>query len=484
MTAAPLSVETAAALAKLGRVLEVDEDEIEFLGHLDVDRLRLLHWQILDSFQAANSARLQRVAGAAKLLPAGLVATLAERRFGSVLCAQLVGLVEPARAGQYARHMTPGFMADITARTDPRVAGALARRLDLPVMQAIAVTLVERDDYLTLAGFVDHLPAEIIASILEAIDDNATVVRIARYVEDPTVLDPVVALIPDDRILGLVTAVDDEDLWADGLHLFSQLGNTQITRIADALLRGDPGTIRAAFDGFERHDVWHHGVPVTQAIAVTLVERGDYLTLAGFVDQLAAGIVAAILEAIDDSAAVVRIARYVEDPTVLDPIVALIPDDRILGLVAAVDDEDLWVDGLHLFSQLGDTQITRIAGTLVAGDPEMIRAAFDGFERHDAWHHGIQLLGYLDADEIISVADVLLVLDDDIVARAVDVIDRQDAWDLLVKIALAASTLDEPVRARLRASVAALPEGQIAAFEAAAAHAGHPDLLERILARG
>lgn len=350
--AGEVTIEVDTALAKLARTLDVERAEVAFLDHLDVDVLRDLYWKLNDVLGEANHRRLQGVVAASRLLPAGLAATIGEKWFGPVLCAQLVGLLEPARAGQYAKHLSVEFMADITARTDPRVVGDLIHELSLPTMQEIAVRLVERDDFLTLSHFVGHVPAEVVAAVLDAIEDDAAVVRIARFVDD-----------------------------------------------------------------------LNH----------------------------------------------------------LDPIVARLPDDRIVRLVRAVDDQDLWVDGLHLFSHLGDTQITRLATTIVGADDGVIRAAVTAFDRHGLWEQGIMLVERLDGGDLVSFAEVLLDVDDALVEAAVAAIDAHDAWDTLVRLALAGDDLSGDIRVRLRRLVEELPDSYADAFDRRARQLGHPDLLDRVL---
>jgi hypothetical protein len=348
------TIETDTALAKLARVLEVEPSEVDFLAHLPVEQLRDLRWQVSDTLHAADARRLAGVMASAKLVPIGLAAAIGEKWFGPVLCARLVGLVDPKRGGQYARHLSVDFMADITARTDPRVVGDLVHELDLRSMQEIAAMLLQRGDHLTLSHFVGHLPAEVVAAVLAAIDDNAVVVRIARFVEDLS-------------------------------HL--------------------------------------------------------------------------------------------------DPVVALLPDERIVDLVHAVDAEDLWVDGLHLFSHLSDTQVGRIAATIVRQDTDAVLAAVEAFDRHDLWEPGLRLVEHLDPSDVVAFADVLLVVDDRLIDTALDVIDRIDAWSTLVRVAVAAESLGSPERARLQAIVDQLPVERVQRFEAAATAAGHADLLQRVLAR-
>lgn len=346
------SVELDTALVKLARVLDVDAADVECFAHLDVDDLRAAHWHVVDVLGASDRRRLQGVVGASKLVPTGLAAKIGEKWFGPVLCARLVDLVEPSRAGSFAKHLSAEFMADITARTDPRGVGALTEHLEPATMQAIARVLVERDDHLTLSHFVGHLPAEVIVRILEGIDDHA---------------------------------------------------------------------------------------------------------------------------------AVVRIARYVDDLSHLDPIVALLGDERITALVRAVVADDLWVAGLHLFAHLGAEQVQRVASTIVNQDRAVVRDALDGIARHDLWAPGLELVERLDERDLVLFAEALLELDDAAVLEVVDVVDDLDAWGTLVRIGRVADDLDDEVRARLRTIVDQLPPQRLDRFRAGAEEAGHPGLLDEIL---
>lgn len=220
-----------AALVKLARVLEVDESELDFLEPLDVATLHELREQCAARLHEEDAERLGAVAAAGRLLPAGVSAAIAQRFFGPSLVARLVGLLEPERAAQQARHIDTKFMADVAARADAHVISALSAHLSLTMLQDITKVLVERDDVVTLSLFVGPLPAETIAAILEAVDDHAAVVRIAQYVEQSEALDPIVSLLPDHRVKQLLGAVRDQALSDEAVHLFAQLGDTQTSRL-------------------------------------------------------------------------------------------------------------------------------------------------------------------------------------------------------------------------------------------------------------
>jgi hypothetical protein len=254
------AVQQEAALAKLARVLGTELAEVRFLSDLDLTTLATLRDQISDVFQRNDGKRLSTVTAAAKLVPVPLTATIGERWFGATMCARFVGLLDPKMARQCAKHLSVRFMADITAQTDPRRVSGIVEELPLRTMQSIAANLLERGDYFTLSHFVAYVPSPVVIDILDAIHDHAALVRIATYVEDPAVLDPIVALLPDSRLMALIDAVEQEDLWAEGLHLFGALSSVQITRVATALSEGDGGALSTTLAAFERHDLWAQGL--------------------------------------------------------------------------------------------------------------------------------------------------------------------------------------------------------------------------------
>jgi hypothetical protein len=253
-------VQREAALAKLARVLGAETTDVDFLRDVDVTTLATLRDQISDVLQQTDGKRLSTVVAASKLMPLPLAAAIGERWFGPTICARLVGLIEPRAARQYTKHLSIRFMADITVQTDPRCVSGIVEELPLRTMQAIATTLLERGDYFTLSHFVTYVPSVVVIDILDAIYDHAALVRIATYVEDPAVLDPIVALLPDARLMALVNAVERDDLWAEGLHLFGALSSMQITRVATTLAEGDTGVLSTALAAFERHGLWAQGL--------------------------------------------------------------------------------------------------------------------------------------------------------------------------------------------------------------------------------
>lgn len=430
-----------AALAKLARVLEVDEADVSFLADLPVEDLRDLRNQVSDRLHAADEGRLGKVVAASRLIPLGMAASIGQHWFGATLCARLVGLIEPERGGQFARHLDHEFMADITERTDPRVVTDLVHHLPLESMQGIATTLLDRRDHLTLSHFVGHIPPDTVARILEAITDDAAVVHIAQYVEDLAHLDPVVARLPDSRLLALVAAVHAEDLWVEGLHLFGHLGTEQVSRFATTLVDADPAMLQAAIEGFDRHDLWQEGLAILRDV---------------------------------DGEQMARVATVLID----------LDDDVVLSAITAFDRHDLWSQGLEILGHLEGAHVSRLAQLLTHLDERVLAAAIGAFHRLGLWAQGLELLAQLDAGQVREIATVLVSLDDEIIDGAVAAASEVEIWEPLVHAGVAAEHLPAPVRTRLAAIIDQQPERLVEQFDAAAERLGHPGLRDRLLSSG
>ena len=262
-----------AEYAKLGRTLHADADRLAFLDSVDLDTLAQLRWAVSDRLQGADAARFHAVAAASKLVPVPLAASIARRFFGAELCARLVSVIEPSRGAQFAKVLPVDFMADITQLTDPRGVGPLAERLPTPTMQAIAVALLERDDHITLSHFVPHLPASTVSTILDAVDDDAVVVRIAQYVDDTASLSPIVAELTDSRIERIVDAVAAGDLWHQGLALFEVLAPDQVLRVARVIAALDDDRLVALIDAVDRQSIWPDLLAFLDRLDPTVIER-------------------------------------------------------------------------------------------------------------------------------------------------------------------------------------------------------------------
>jgi len=216
-----------AEILKLARVLGVEPARLAYLARVDADDLQAFREQVTDTLFDANAAALQRMALAARVVPVGVLAKIAEKVFGPLLCARIAGLVDVARGVDVAKRLSPHFLAEVAAELDPRRASAIISRIPLDTVLAVAGELTRKEDWITLGRFVGHLPDLTVRRALERIDDPS-LLRIAFVLDDKRRIDHVVGLLPAHRLGRLVTAASaDEDLWTPALDLLTHLGEAR-----------------------------------------------------------------------------------------------------------------------------------------------------------------------------------------------------------------------------------------------------------------
>lgn len=252
------SVARRGELVKLSRLLGRPPEALGFLTALDAAQLRAVRDAI--SARLFDDARpvLQRVATGAKLLPNGLTARVGEAVFGSILCAQIAGLLSTPHALDLALRMSNGFLAEVSAMIDPRRAGAVISQIPTDRVVAVAHILLEHHDYVTLARFVDFLSTATIAAVIDSIPDELELLRIGAYVESATKLGELVGLLSPERVRAMIAALRGADgiHWMEALAIAEQLDDGWRRTLGDHAAALDPAVLAALAEAAHRFEVW------------------------------------------------------------------------------------------------------------------------------------------------------------------------------------------------------------------------------------
>jgi hypothetical protein len=200
---------------KLARLLGCPESVIAGLSGLDVATLRQLRGACTSMLFDGDRATLQRVAGAARILPGALNALLAEKAMGPVLASRVAGLLPPKDGVEIARRTALNFNVEVTLLLDPRSAAPMLRLMPMDLVVAVTRELVKRREFIVMARFVDTLTDEQIRGCMAVIDDES-MLRIGFFVESPKRLEEVVGLMNDERLQKVVAIAARPDLALGG----------------------------------------------------------------------------------------------------------------------------------------------------------------------------------------------------------------------------------------------------------------------------
>lgn len=222
---------------KLARLLGCEEAQVAALSGLDVPALRALRAACTSMLFDGDRAGLQRVASAAKLMPAALNALLAEKAMGPVLASRVAGLLPPQDAVEIAKRVPLSFNTQVTLLIDPRSAQPMLRRMPLDIVVAVTREVCKRREYIAMARFVDALSDEQIKATMNVLDDES-MLRIGFFVESPQRLEEVVGLMTAERLQKVmaVAAQPELDLGGAVLMLLSGVSPMLRTRLAEAAL--------------------------------------------------------------------------------------------------------------------------------------------------------------------------------------------------------------------------------------------------------
>lgn len=450
-----LRLETAAEILKLERLLGLAPGELGFLADVDPAELRTLRERATDSLFDQGAQSLNRLASAAKLLPSGLVANVAERSFGPLLCARAAAAVDPDKAIDVAKRLSSGFLADATIELDPRRVARIIAGVPTSLVEPVARELGKRGEYVTMGRFLAFVPDHAIAAAMGALSDEA-MLRTAFVLEHKEALDHAVGLLPPDRLPGVLRVASELDLWAEALDLIDHLSQERRGPIAEVMASMEDHVIARLVDAASTADLWDALLPV-----VGVMSDEARLRLAArpaFHDPR-------ILSEIIGAAA--RDGRLWPD---LLPLVEALPDEArgraadtiaeqdrvaVTGLIGAVQELGLWSTLLPVVRTMGEESRTRLAAMGALHDEAVIRAIVLAAADEDCWVDLAPLLRVLpdDAMEIVQavvaglpqptlttmlrqamraadtlrpLVDIFLELDDAGVRRIVEIVDAAD----------------------------------------------------------
>ena len=266
-----------AEILKLARLLGARAETLAFLEKLDTGALRQLRERTTAALYDADHHHFHRVASASKLLPASVTALIAEKALGPFLCARIAGLLPASRAVDIARRLHSGFLADVCLDIDPRHVRDLIAGVPADRVVDVAMELARRREYITMARFVDCLPEPAMRAILGALRDNAALLRIGFFVEDPAALSDVIRMLPEARLHNMIVAAieGDAELWPEALALINSIAEPQRRHMAAIASRLDDARLQRLVQRTQEQALWPSLLPL-----VTEMEAADQKRLA------------------------------------------------------------------------------------------------------------------------------------------------------------------------------------------------------------
>jgi hypothetical protein len=247
-------------VAKLAQAMGADANQFAFLAAVPAATLRTLRHEIEAATYRRHESRFDRLAAITKLVPPGVVATIAQKALGPQLAARVAGAMPVEDAVKIARHLDPEFIADMAPSLDPRRIGPIAGQLSDELIVEVGRLLLRRRQYVTAGRLVPVITLSALEELIGLIG-GTEILQIALFVDHPADLERVVDLLPDDRLFDIVQAAAINAHLDEAVMLMESLPVRQAARIIGQAARQQDGVRNIVIETVARNHTWDAVLP-------------------------------------------------------------------------------------------------------------------------------------------------------------------------------------------------------------------------------
>lgn len=352
-----------AEVLKLARVLGTPPSQLEYLHKLDAATIRRLREQTSASLFDADRKLFQRIAATTKLLPAQLIAIIAEKAIGPLLCARTTGLLPPERAVEISRRLKAGFLADLCIELDPRSARDVIAAMPGDRVVEVSRELARRGEYITMGRFVDCLDDDAIRATMADLRDDEVLLRIGFFVEDKQRLSDIIDLLPRERLLNIVrvAAGGDAELWPEALSMINSIEDAQRRQMANLAAELEESAIVRMIESTQAQGLWPAMLPV-----VAMMNSDSQRRLINLPALQNEAVLIAIIQAADSAELWHQLLQLIalmdsDSQRHLINMPVLQNEAVLAAFIQAVDSADLWTQLLPLVALMDNAGQARAA---------------------------------------------------------------------------------------------------------------------------
>ncbi|MFE9581754.1 hypothetical protein ACFYO1_35635 [Nocardia sp. NPDC006044] len=225
---------TSAQIIKLARTLGVSADQLDYLTDVPAADVRDFRFQVADLLFDSQSGGLRKVAAAAKVIPAPVIAKLVARSRNALLAARMAGVLEPAHAVDVAKRLPVDFLAEVAPLLDPRRAAYLIAGVPTETIVEVGKLLARQEDWITLGDLMAVVSDESVRAA-QAVLDGAALLHSAFLIDDAEHLERLVGLVSERKLAEMLEAAAEHDLWDEYRSTLGSLSDSALTVVRAAV---------------------------------------------------------------------------------------------------------------------------------------------------------------------------------------------------------------------------------------------------------
>ena len=203
-------------LRRLAQALHKPAESLTYLDKLDAVALQKLRTQFQNSLLNKFGPVFEKIAGAGKLAPDSISATLCTKVFGPAITANMSYFTPMSKAVSLCKLFDADFMAEVAREQIPERTATMLAELPVDQLKKVTAKLVEHGDYHVLGGFTYYIPEKKAFEIMEVIKDPAANLHISFYAQRKDRIAKLANMQSDEKLIELIAAAfSDEQLMVE-----------------------------------------------------------------------------------------------------------------------------------------------------------------------------------------------------------------------------------------------------------------------------
>jgi len=198
-------------LRRLALLLHTSVEELDYLKSIGPEGVQTLRLKFQDSLIDDFEPALSKLASTASMTPTSVSEKICVKYLGPTLTSYLSYYTPIKMATKLAQRFAPDFMIEVASEQIPERAKALLEDFPVDLMRPVTRGLVGREDWATMGGFVDYLPAEKSLALMAEVPDPVANLRIASFAQNKELIARMVTQFDDATLTALVVAAADGD---------------------------------------------------------------------------------------------------------------------------------------------------------------------------------------------------------------------------------------------------------------------------------
>lgn len=421
---------------KLARQLSTPPAELTFLKALDHSQLRQLREDLSAAMFDESKPHFERVAATTKLLPNKLIAGIAEKVVGPMLCARIVGLVKPSDALDITLRTSDEFLADASTEVDPRSATELISRMPVDRIAKVTAIMVARKEYVTMARFVDHVAPEAIGEVMLGIDDDEALLRTAFFIESKSVINGLLKYVPPERIkrMAVLAGNGGHDLWAEALALMAHMDDEWKGRIGDIVAEEGTELLTSMLESAKRLELWDSLMPVVACMSEE--SRQKLVKIPALADP---AVLQAIVTAANESGlweSLLPLAAHME-PALRKTVAAIVEQlspELLLNIINTANQSELWPSLIGILDEMQIDEQRNVVALVIEQPEAVLSSMLQAVDKAGLWANVLPLLGCLDNELRTSAAKIVERLSTETLLNIIDVANDNGLWAELIAV--------------------------------------------------